>query len=687
MYHCTDTTPRTTNMAADDDSLPRRQRSSSSSVPTNSDLSYGRRNRRRGVVGEESACRRHDIVVVDNCSSNDGCGDGCFHEDNDDTLENSSSGCGSERNKLRMRRCVGKLTVGSCKGRRATTTTNHGMTILFVLSTLAFTKHVSGSGSRIAIINMLSSTTMAKGGILPIADAFVIPSSPLSFSSVGGSKLRRRYISKLLPSHLTTHRSMQNDCNSLDASLPSTETSYVISTTNLHDGKNKVIATPVGNVSSTTPSQTSSTNEYSFFDEATIYVRAGSGGQGSSTYKKVGKNQDGPADGGDGGTGGDVVLRVDESMNTLAGLSRYAYRPNAFGGGGAAATANKRRGAAGWVLSFRAENGNDGERQNRRGRNGKDVVVRVPPGTIVQEEVTEEPPPDDADPDRPAIRYVDRGTITRDDPTLVIATGGTGGDGSGGPADKSQPRGIRTPRMPPRPGERLRLKLTLKVVADVALVAVPNAGKSTLLAKVTRAKPKIADYPFTTVVPNLGVWVPPYYSRDNGDDDGDDETTDSNNGKSLVICDVPGLIAGASEGVGLGHAFLRHVERCHVILHLLDATSASVLDEYAMINRELLNYGTGKLATMPQVVVVNKLDSAFGNDNASENDGRFRSREELEGELLKIMPHSRLMWISAKEGDGVDELMGRVAMFVNKVKSTIAAEEGKRKMGDGDGDA
>ncbi|MBV5332281.1 50S ribosome-binding GTPase, partial [bacterium] len=188
-------------------------------------------------------------------------------------------------------------------------------------------------------------------------------------------------------------------------------------------------------------------------------------------------------------------------------------------------------------------------------------------------------------------------------------------------------RSPETPRMPPRPGERLRLKLTLKVVADVALVAVPNAGKSTLLAKVTRAKPKIADYPFTTVVPNLGVWVPPYYSRDNGDDDGDDETTDSNNGKSLVICDVPGLIAGASEGVGLGHAFLRHVERCHVILHLLDATSASVLDEYAMINRELLNYGTGKLATMPQVVVVNKLDSAFGNDNASENDGRFRSRE------------------------------------------------------------
>jgi GTP-binding protein len=459
------------------------------------------------------------------------------------------------------------------------------------------------------------------------------------------------------------------------------------------------MSTPVGDVTTkatSTPSpQPSSTNEYSFFDEATIYVRAGSGGQGSSTYKKVGKNQDGPPDGGDGGRGGDVVLRVDESMNTLAGLSRYAHRPNAFGGGGAAASANKRRGAAGWVLSFRAENGCDGERQNRRGRNGKSVVVRVPPGTIVQEEVAgEEVPGDDADDAerrRPAIRYLDRGTITRDDPTLVVAAGGAGGDGSGGPADKSpMTRGIRTPRAPPRPGERRRLRLTLKVVADVALVAVPNAGKSTLLGRVTRAKPKIADYPFTTVVPNLGVWVPPYYCSDDNVSDDDDATTDSDNddGKSLVICDVPGLIAGASEGVGLGHAFLRHVERCHVILHLLDATSSSVLEEYAMINRELLNYGTGKLAAMPQVVVVNKVDAAFGDDDAPyDDDGRFRSREELEGELLKVMPHSRLMWISAKEGDGVDELMGRVAMFVDKVKGAIAADEGKGKTGHQDGDA
>jgi len=160
-----------------------------------------------------------------------------------------------------------------------------------------------------------------------------------------------------------------------------------------------------------------------------------------------------------------------------------------------------------------------------------------------------------------------------------------------------------------------------------------------------------------------------------------DENGNSNS-KSLILCDVPGLIAGASEGIGLGHAFLRHVERCHVILHLLDATSKKVLDEYAMINRELLNYGTGKLASMPQVVVVNKLDIAFENadDDDESNSGKFRSEAELEEELKKVMPHSRLMWMSAKEGDGVDDLMERVAMFVKKVKDASAAEEKRKRL-------
>ena len=144
---------------------------------------------------------------------------------------------------------------------------------------------------------------------------------------------------------------------------------------------------------------------------------------------------------------------------------------------------------------------------------------------------------------------------------------------------------------------------------------------------------------------------------------------------------MPGLIAGASEGIGLGHAFLRHVERCHVILHLLDATSKNAIEDYEMINRELLNYGTGKLAAMPQVVVVNKVDVAFASsratnvDDDTDDDGRFRTKEELEAKLLEVMPHSRLMWISAKEEDGVDDLMERVAMFVKKVKTATVAKE------------
>jgi len=433
-----------------------------------------------------------------------------------------------------------------------------------------------------------------------------------------------------------------------------------------------------------TPSSSSSTNEYSFFDEATIYIRAGSGGQGSSTYKKGVNNQNGPADGGNGGRGGDVILQLDESLNTLAGLARYAWRPNSFGGGGGA----KRRSGGGGsgtsggegstttrVLSFRAENGIDGARQCKDGRNGKDVVVRVPPGTVVQEEVQ-------TDDDSEEPEYISLGTITHRQPTQIFATGGQGGEGSA--ASKSQ-RGVRCPRAPPQGGQRKRLKLTLKVVADVALVAVPNAGKSTLLSKVTRAKPKIADYPFTTVVPNLGVWVPSNIGDIYGDEEDNfsfdhngDPIPSSSNSKSLILCDVPGLIAGASEGIGLGHAFLRHVERCHVILHLLDATSKNVLDEYAMINRELLNYGTGRLATMPQVVVVNKVDVAFNEcDDATGKQGVFENQAQLETQLQEIMPHSRLMWISAKEGEGVDDLMSRVAMFVKKVKETTAAEERK----------
>lgn len=207
----------------------------------------------------------------------------------------------------------------------------------------------------------------------------------------------------------------------------------------------------------------SSVNEYSFFDQAVITVRAGSGGQGASTYQ-IRKRQQGPPDGGNGGRGGSVYLVVDPSLNTLAGLT-FAWRPNSFGGSGAA---NQQSGAR--PKHFRAENGHPGQRMMQSGSYGKDVVVRVPPGTKVQVEETT------------SLRTL--GTVTHEHPQLLVARGGEGGEGTG--VLRSGGRGVRRPRVSAEGGERQTLHLTLQLVADVALVGVPNAGKSTFLAAVTR---------------------------------------------------------------------------------------------------------------------------------------------------------------------------------------------------------
>jgi GTP-binding protein len=241
----------------------------------------------------------------------------------------------------------------------------------------------------------------------------------------------------------------------------------------------------------------SSVNEYSFFDEAIIYVRAGSGGQGASTYKKGVNSQNGPPDGGNGGRGGSIVMMVDESLNTLAGLTN-AWRPNAFGGGGGAAT--QQQSQARFFKSFRAETGRDGERQFKNGRYGKDTIIRVPPGTVVQEQVEYI----DDKKNETVVKLLDIGSLTLDEPTLVVAQGGEGGEGSGVAGGG---RGVKRPRVPPTGGERKKLKLTLKIVADVAIVAVPNAGKSTLLAAVTRAKPKIANVSSNMAPRAMILWV------------------------------------------------------------------------------------------------------------------------------------------------------------------------------------
>jgi len=377
-------------------------------------------------------------------------------------------------------------------------------------------------------------------------------------------------------------------------------------------------------------------------------------------------------------------------------LSPNAFKANAFGGSGAAVSAANNRQPR--YKSFRAEIGADGGRQMKSGRYGKDVTIRVPPGTVVHEIVEDEYDDDEYSDDEYEIEtketLVELGTLllpeqggetntinseldntsltrrmrssissyTRPTTTLVVATGGEGGEGSG---INHKGRGLQRPRLSPKAGEKFKLRLTLKLVADVALVGVPNAGKSTFLSKVTRAKPRIADYPFTTVIPNLGVWVPP--DLFDADDVGNKGGT---GGSGLVLCDVPGLIEGASRGVGLGHAFLRHVERCHVILHLVDATSEDPLRDFKMLNGELIKYGTGQLARMPQVVVINKTDVYITNhelDGSSNTKKPTLPLEELESQLKEAMSHSRLMRMSAKEEDGVDDLMIRLSAFVKKV--------------------
>jgi len=336
-----------------------------------------------------------------------------------------------------------------------------------------------------------------------------------------------------------------------------------------------------------------------FYDEAQIYVKAGDGGDGCVAFRREKYVPYGGPAGGDGGKGGDVLLCVDPHLNTLYRFSKKRH--------------------------FRADRGAHGRGKNQHGAAGEDLRVPVPPGTVVYDADTGD--------------LV--GDLTELGQELIVAHGGRGGKGNARFATSTN----QAPRIAEHgvPGEERDLRLELKLLADVGLVGMPNAGKSTLLAAVTAARPKIAPYPFTTLQPNLGVVVL------------DPET-------EFVLADIPGLIEGASEGKGLGHEFLRHVERTRVLVHLLDGLSADPLADFAAINGELAAFGHG-LADKPQLVVLNKMDMP-----------EVRERWPEINRALKAQGHSA-MAISALARDGTRELLTHTAQMLAELPEEVPAQE------------
>lgn len=324
-----------------------------------------------------------------------------------------------------------------------------------------------------------------------------------------------------------------------------------------------------------------------FADRAKIYIRSGKGGDGHVSFRREKYVPNGGPDGGDGGHGGSVIFEVDEGLNTLTDFRH--------------------------IRKYAAQDGEQGGKRNCRGKDGKDIIIKVPEGTVIKE--------------------LESGKIIADmsgkNRRQVILSGGRGGNGNQHYATST----MQAPKyaQPGQPAKELNLFLELKVIADVGLVGFPNVGKSTLLSRVTNARPKIANYHFTTLNPNLGV-------------------VDLDGGKGFVIADIPGLIEGASEGVGLGHEFLRHIERTKVLIHLVDAASTEgrdpIADIYA-INKELEAYNAD-IAHRPQVIAANKIDAIYAEED---EDPIVKIRKEFEPKGIKVFP------ISAVSGQGLSELL------------------------------
>ncbi len=286
-----------------------------------------------------------------------------------------------------------------------------------------------------------------------------------------------------------------------------------------------------------------------FLDQAKIYIKAGNGGSGSASFRREKFIEYGGPDGGDGGDGGSIIIESDRNLNTLIDF-RYAQH-------------------------FKAQHGKPGSKRNRTGGNGKDLILKVPTGTQIYEE------------DNNTLIY----DFIKNKEKYLVASGGKGGLGN--VRFKSSTNRAPRKKTNGKIGEEFWIWLQLKVIADIGIIGQPNAGKSSLLAALTRAKPKIANYPFTTINPNLGVT---YYD-----------------GKEITLADIPGLVEGAHKGIGLGDKFLRHIERCEMLLHLIDLSEEDLINSYKKIKLELSSYDKN-LGKKKEIIFFNKSDLLEKND-------------------------------------------------------------------------
>ena len=340
-----------------------------------------------------------------------------------------------------------------------------------------------------------------------------------------------------------------------------------------------------------------------FSDRAKITISSGKGGDGCISFRREKYVPNGGPDGGDGGKGGDIIFVSDKGMNTL---TDYRYK-----------------------RIFRAGNGENGKKKRMHGKNGEDLILKVPEGTVVKDAGTDKVIAD----------------MSGENNRVIVLRGGKGGNGNQHYATST----MQAPKyaQPGQDGVSAEVKLELKVIADVGLVGFPNSGKSTLINKVSNAKPEIANYPFTTIHPFLGV-------VDIGDG-------------GFVMADIPGLIEGASEGIGLGHEFLRHVERCRVLIHMVDAAGTEGRDpveDIIAIEKELSLYDHG-LINKPRIIAANKVDVI----DDSEDDPVQRIKDRFERDGIKVFK------ISAATGEGVQELLYEVKKILDETASEIITFE------------